>query len=86
MAANDLLLDVILDGGKYRVQQKATDAMHALRHGKEWRDLTGDGLIHALASEVSDLRDQLVASEERAVIAEQKYDELNSDMAYRASR
>ena len=49
-------LRVTVDDGKYTVIQQADGRMRALRYGEEWRDLTGDGLICALAHEVESLR------------------------------
>lgn len=48
-----------LENGKYTVIHKNGTEFRALRYGKEWRDLTGDGLVLAMAQEISDLRDQL---------------------------
>jgi hypothetical protein len=33
--------------------------MKALRYGKEWRDLTGDGMVYAMLCEIEELRRQL---------------------------
>lgn len=45
-----------LEDGKYTVIHYNGDDLHALRHGEPWRDLTGDGLVLAMANEVSSLR------------------------------
>jgi hypothetical protein len=37
--------------------------LKALRYGQEWRDLTGDGLILALAQEIEALRERVKAHE-----------------------
>ena len=52
-------LRVTVYDGKYTVVMDAGGRMRALRHGEEWRDLTGDGLVLALAQEIEELRDQL---------------------------
>ena len=41
--------------GKYTVLQEETGALHVLKHGKEWRDVTGDSLIFSLAAEIESL-------------------------------
>ena len=50
-------LRVTVADGKYTVVQGETGGLKALRYNEEWRDCCGDGLIHALASEVERLRD-----------------------------
>lgn len=52
-------LKVTVCDGKYTVIQ-TDDGLRALRYGQEWRDLTGDGLVLALAQEVDELRDVLL--------------------------
>ena len=51
-------LSVTVSDGKYTVIQDI-NGLYALRYGEEWRELTGDGLILALAMEVQELRDKL---------------------------
>jgi hypothetical protein len=53
------LLNVTVYDGKYTVIQEARGGMRALRYGEEWRDLTGDGLVLALAQEVDALRERV---------------------------
>lgn len=52
-------LDVTVYDGKYRVIQRKSGDLRALRYGEEWRDCCGDGLILALAQEVQELREKL---------------------------
>lgn len=52
----DLLCVTVCDG-KYTVIQDSSGYLRALRNGEEWRDCVGDGLILALAQEISDLRE-----------------------------
>lgn len=40
-----------LEGGKYTVCHTNGADFHALRHGAQWRDLTGDGLVLAAAQD-----------------------------------
>ncbi len=42
----------ISEDGKYEIRRTAEGRMIALRHGEEWRDLTGDNLIFALTESV----------------------------------
>ena len=51
------ILSVTVYDGKYTVILPANGGLKALRHGKEWRDLCGDGLVLALAQEVDKLRE-----------------------------
>lgn len=44
--------------GKYTVVQRANGGMYALRHGQEWRDCVGDGLILGLAQDLEEAREQ----------------------------
>jgi hypothetical protein len=48
--------EITVADGKYTVVIKETGGMEALRYGEPWRELTGDGLIYALASELADAR------------------------------
>lgn len=50
------MTDVTVCDGKYRYIFNA-DGAKALRHGEEWRDLTGDGLILALAQDLEEVRE-----------------------------
>ncbi len=56
---NDLLNITICDG-KYTVIQSHEGHLRALRNGEEWRDLTGDKLVLALAQEIVALREALM--------------------------
>lgn len=47
-------------GGKYTVVHNNGVALRALRYGEPWRDLSGDGLVLAMAQEVEDLKAELV--------------------------
>lgn len=59
MSRDDIVLSVSVGNGKYTVQQDRKGMLTALRHGEEWRDCCGDGLILTLAQEVSGLRAKL---------------------------
>ena len=50
------LLDVEVEDGKYRVVMSETGHFRAYRHGELWRELTGDKLIFALASELDEAK------------------------------
>ena len=53
---------IILDNGKYEVildQTNNTFDFHALRHGEQWRCLTGDNLILCMFQRIQDLEEQL---------------------------
>lgn len=52
-------LRVSVDDGKYTIIQASAGGLRALRYGEEWRDLTGDGMVLALAQEIQNLRDVL---------------------------
>ena len=58
-------LNVSVDWGKYTVIQDEKGHVRALRHGEEWRDCTGDGLILALAQEVEHLRERINNSKDK---------------------
>lgn len=47
---------VDLYDGKYTVVFYHSGILKALRYGKEWRDLTGDGLVLAMLQEIIRLR------------------------------
>lgn len=50
-------VDIKLDGGKYHIIADIyMKNFRALRHGKKWRDLTGDNLIANLCYEINDLK------------------------------
>ena len=49
-----------LDDGKYTVVHDSGAGLHALRYGEHWRDMTGDGLVLAMAQEIEDLRRRIV--------------------------
>lgn len=44
-----------LDGGKYTVCHENGTNLRALRNGEPWRELTGDGLVLAMAQRIEDL-------------------------------
>ncbi len=46
-----------LNDGKYTVIHENGVNLHALRHGKPWRDLPGDGLILSLVQRVEELEE-----------------------------
>lgn len=56
------LLNVTTGDGKYTVVQKASGAVHALRHNEPWRDCIGDKLVLTLAQDVAEMRSQLEAA------------------------
>ncbi|MGO2150819.1 MAG: hypothetical protein ACTH32_06415 [Microbacterium gubbeenense] len=49
--------------GKYTVLGIEDGHLRALRHGEEWRSLTGDNLILALAQELQEARERLEAAD-----------------------
>jgi hypothetical protein len=53
------LLNITVADGKYTLIQTGQGQLKALRHGEEWRDLTGDNLILALGQEIEQLRNDL---------------------------
>jgi hypothetical protein len=55
--SEELFLDVTV--GKYTVQMEQGGRLYALRYGEPWRELVGDKLGFALATEVRKLRGQL---------------------------
>lgn len=64
-------IEIKLDNGKYTYI--LNDKEHkALRHGKEWRDLTGDNLILNMGFEIEALRTQLAKANERVRELERK--------------
>lgn len=62
-------LNVTVYDGKYTVKQTAEGKLLALRYGDKWRDLTGDGLVLALASEVKMLQKERTELKELLVQA-----------------
>jgi hypothetical protein len=50
----------IISGNKYEIifNQK-TGELKALRHGEEWRDLTGDGMVLGMLQKIDDLREEV---------------------------
>lgn len=46
-------------GGKYTVIHDQGTGLRAERYGEPWRDLTGDGLVLAMAHEIEALRAQV---------------------------
>lgn len=59
----EVLLDVAVDDGKYRYAQ-TRGGSHVYRHGEPWRDVTGDGLICAMAGEIDALRERIMELED----------------------
>jgi hypothetical protein len=45
--------------GKYTIQADGDGRLRALRYGQPWRELTGDGMVLALAQEIDRLREGL---------------------------
>ncbi len=52
-------IDLLVNDGKYTILMDDGD-FRALRHGKSWRDLTGDGLIYWLAVELQEAKQELI--------------------------
>lgn len=48
--------EITLEDGKYTVAHEDGVNLRALRYGQPWRDLTGDGLVLAMAQEIESLR------------------------------
>ena len=49
---------IILQEGKYTVLHENGANLRALRHGEEWRDLCGDGLVLALVQRIEELEEE----------------------------
>lgn len=47
---------------KYTVIHSNGTGLRAERYGQPWRDLTGDGLVLAMAQEIEELREKLNAN------------------------
>lgn len=61
-AADDGLISVTVNDGKYTIQQTSPGTWEALRYGEEWpafRDSGPDNLHVALAYEIASLREQI---------------------------
>lgn len=56
-------LEVSVLGGKYTVVMDSEGRLSALRYGEPWRDCVGDGLILALADELSAARSDLARAQ-----------------------
>lgn len=54
-------MNIKLDGGKYTLKHDATGRLEALRFGAPWQDLTGNGLIYALAHKIEEYHETLLA-------------------------
>jgi hypothetical protein len=54
---------LILDGGKYTVRHEHGTNLRADRHGQPWRDLSGDGLILAMAQRIEELEAKVATLE-----------------------
>ena len=54
---------IVLEDGKYTVLHENGTNLRALRHGEPWRELTGDGLVLAMAQRIEELEAQLQAIE-----------------------
>ena len=49
----DMIQEISLDNGKYVIKfNEKTGVFVADRHGEEWRDLTGDGMVLALCQRI----------------------------------
>lgn len=72
-------LRVSVDNGKYTIVMPETGGLHCLRYGEEWRNLTGDGMVLAMAYEIDRLRDALRPF---AVAAEfiERFDHIHGDL------
>lgn len=68
-----------LDGGKYTVCHENGTNLRALRNGEPWRELTGDGLVLAMAQRIEELEAAIVPKccvptpEEEALLASGDY-------------
>lgn len=59
---------ISLDGGAYEVIFDSDGRVLAKRHGQEWRDVTGDALIAALAREARWWRQRIMDPYEKELI------------------
>ncbi len=57
---------ISVSDNKYTVIHSDGRGLRALRYGDEWRDLTGDGLVLALAQEIEMLREALALAKGEA--------------------
>lgn len=55
----DKIFEIEVYDNKYKVIFYKDGNLKALRYNKEWRDLTGDGMMLALCQEIVDLREML---------------------------
>jgi predicted Ser/Thr protein kinase len=70
------LIDVSVESGKYRIVMPQTGPLHAYRHGEEWRDLTGDKMVYALASELQNTREERDATRQGIIQRENALSDL----------
>ena len=63
-------LRIATGDGKYEVVQEAGGALYANRYGERWRELTGDGLVLALACEIEEAREKIAELEQRLCASE----------------
>ncbi|MBB5664768.1 hypothetical protein GGE68_002965 [Rhizobium leguminosarum] len=80
--AEDGLISVTVNDGKYTIQQKNAGNWEALRYGDEWpafRDSGPDNLHIALAYEVAALRERLGSITGEAQFLLARLDEINLD-------
>jgi hypothetical protein len=54
-----IVLQVSISGGKYIIEQNSSGALRCLRYGEPWRDLTGDGMVCAMAHRIELLESEL---------------------------
>lgn len=59
------MTEIELEKGKYTVLHEDGANFRALRHGEPWRDLTGDGLVLAMAYEIERLREAVARLSEQ---------------------
>lgn len=50
-------MNIKLDNGKYEIIVNKDGTVKCLRYGEEWRDITGDGMVLAMAYEIDRLKD-----------------------------
>ena len=57
--ADDIDYEVTVAEGKYTYQRFHDGGQRCLRYGEPWRDLTGDGMVMAMAQRIEELTEIL---------------------------
>lgn len=79
----------VYDGNYVVLLSEDCSTFEALRHGKKWRDLTGDVLIYQLCLEIIDLRSKILKQREayqEQIISDKKAHKRLLDLKYPTRR